>query len=108
MWKITIFFTRPLSLFFSNKGDCGSNIQLVEDNELLQDDQKISDELNTFFKNAVSNLNINENTHIINYGSSNLLDPVGKAICKFKFYSSILLIKSKLENQKLFLFNPIS
>ena len=53
-------------------------------------------------------MNINENTHIINYGSSNLLDPVGKAICKFKFYSSILLIKSKLENQKLFLFQPKS
>ena len=43
------FFGRQVSLFFSNKGDLGSNIQLDKDNELLQDDQKIADELNTCF-----------------------------------------------------------
>ena len=101
-------FWKTVKPFFSNKGDRGSNIQLVKDNELLQDDQKIADELNTFFKNAVSNLNINENTYIINYNSGNLSDPVDKAICKYKFHPSILLIKSKLENQKLFLFQLIS
>ena len=57
-------------------------MQLVEGNELLQDDQKIADELNTFFKNAVSNLNINENTYIRNPDSGNPSDPVDKAICK--------------------------
>ena len=58
-------FWRTVKPFFSNKGGRGSIIQLVEDNELLQDDQKIADKLYTFFKTAVSNLNINENTHII-------------------------------------------
>ena len=101
-------FWETVKPFFSNKGDHGSNLQLVKDNELLQDDQKIADELNTFFKNAVSNLNINENTYIINHNSGNLSDPVDKAICKYKFHPSILLIKSKLENQKLFSFQPIS
>ena len=47
-------FWKTVKPFFSNKGDRGSNIQLAKDNELLQDDQKITDELNTFFKNAVS------------------------------------------------------
>ena len=70
--------------------------------------KKIADELNTFLKNAVSNLNINENTYIINHNSSNFSDPVDKAICKYKFHPSILLFKSKLENQKLFSFQPIS
>ena len=79
-------FWKTVKPFFSNKGDRGSNIQLVKDNELLQDDQKIADELNTFFKNAGSNLNINENT-------GNLSDPVDKDICKYKFHPSILLIK---------------
>ena len=65
MWKITNFFKRLISLFFSNKGDHGSNIQLVEGNKLLQGDQKITEELNTFFKNAVSNLNINGNMYMI-------------------------------------------
>ena len=101
-------FWKTVKPFFSNKGDRGSNIQLVKDNELLQDDQKIADELNTFFKNAVSNLNINENTYIINHNSGNLSDPVDKTIRKYKVHQSILLIKSKLENQTLFSFQPIS
>ena len=45
---------------------------------------------------------------IINHDSSNLSDPVDKAICKYKFHPSILLNKSKLENQKLFSFQSIS
>ena len=101
-------FWKTVKPFFSNKGDRGSNIQLVKDNELLQDDQKIADELNTFFKNAVLNLDINENKYISNYDSGNLSDPVDKAICKYKFHPSILFIKSKLENQKLFSFQPVS
>ena len=84
MRKITNIFGRQFKPFFSNKGDHGSNIQLVEDNELLQDDQNIADELNTFFKNAVSNLSINENTYIINHDSGNLSDPIDKVICKYK------------------------
>ena len=55
LWKITNFFEKPLSFFFTTKGDHGSNIQLIESNEFLQNDQNIADELNTFFKNAVSN-----------------------------------------------------
>ena len=39
---------------------------------------------------------------------NNISDPVDKAICKYKFHPSILLIKSELENQKLFLFQTIS
>ena len=35
---------KALKPFFSNKGDHGSNMQLVEGNELLKDDQKIADE----------------------------------------------------------------
>ena len=101
-------FSKTVKPFFSNAGDRGSNIQLVEGNELLQDDQNIADELNTLLKNAASNLNINENTYIINHDSGNLLHPVDKAICKYKFYPSILLIKSKLKNQQIFSFQPIS
>ena len=86
-------FWKTVKPFLSNKGKRVSNIQLVEHNELLQDDEKISDELNTFFKNAVSNLNINENTYIINHDSGNFSDPVEKAICKYKFRPSSLLIK---------------
>ena len=33
-------FWKTVQPFLSNKGERGSNIQLVEDNELLQHDQK--------------------------------------------------------------------
>ena len=45
--------------------------------------------------------------YIINHDSDNPFDSVDKTICKYKF-SSILLIKIKLENQKPFSFQPIS
>ena len=73
---------------------------------MLQDDQKIADELSTY--NAVSNLNIIEDTYIINHNSGNLSDPVDKAICKYKFHPSILLFKRKFANQELFSFPSIS
>ena len=51
---------------------------------------------------------MNENTCIITHDSGNLSEPVVKVICKYKFHPSILLIKIKLQNQKLFSFQPIS
>ena len=86
-------FWKTVEPFVSNKGDHGSNIQLVEGYEILQ-----LNELNTFFKNKVSNLNIIENMYILNHVSGNLSDPFDKAICKYKFHPSILLIKIKLGN----------
>ena len=50
-----------MKTFFWNKGDLGPNIELVEKHELIQNDQEIANELNAFFKDTVSNLNINEN-----------------------------------------------
>ena len=46
--------------------------------------------------------------YITNLNSGELSDPADKAICKYKFHPSILLIKSKLQNQKLFWFQPKS
>ena len=42
------------------------NIKLVEGDKLLQDDSDVTEELNNFFKEAVSTLDINENFYIIN------------------------------------------
>ena len=53
-------------MFLLYKGSSASNIKLVEKDEILQGDKKIAEELNTFFKNAVSALDINENSSIIN------------------------------------------
>ena len=53
-------FWKTIKPFFSNKGNYGLQIKLVEKDEVLQDDDLITKELNKFFKNAVSILNIKE------------------------------------------------
>ena len=72
---------------------------------MLQNDQKIADELNTFFKSTVSNLEINENPYNINQVSDDTLDPVEKCINKYQFHPSILLIKNRIKVQNLFSFH---
>ena len=47
-------FWKTIKPFFSNKGSSGSNIKLVEKDEILQNDKKIPEELNTLIENAVS------------------------------------------------------
>ena len=74
---------------------------------MLQNDQKIADELNTFFKSTVSNLEINENPYNINQVSDDTLDPVEKCINKYQFHPSILLIKNRIKVQNLFSFHAI-
>ena len=54
--------------------------------------------MNNFFKNAVSTLDIKENSFIINHDNSHITDPVEKAIEKYKFHPSILLIKEKTKS----------
>ena len=56
--------------FFSNKGDLGPNIKKKE---LIQNGQEIANELNTLFKDTVSNLNINENPYILNQVSDDMM-----------------------------------
>ena len=44
-------------------GNYRSRIKLVEKDEVLQDDDLIAKELNKFFKNSVSTLNIKDNRY---------------------------------------------
>ena len=59
---------------FSNKNDNGTNIELAEGDENLNDDEKITEELNNFFQNAVSNLKL-MNNDISNVGSPHTFPP---------------------------------
>ena len=73
----------------------------------MQDDDQIAKELNKFFKNAVSTLNIKENRFITNRSSDGITDPVYNAIDKYKFYPSILLIQKHLKNHDIFAFKTV-
>ena len=97
-------FWKTIKPFFSNKGNYGSQIKLVEKDEVLQDDDLIAKELNKFFKNAVSTLNIKKNSFITNRSLDGIRDPTDKAIDKYKFNLSILLIQKHLKNHDVFSF----
>ena len=100
-------FWKTIKPFFSSKGNYGSQIKLVEKDEVLQDDDLIAKELNKCFKNAVSTLNIKENRFITNRSSDGITDPVDKAIDKYKFHPSILLIQKHLKNYDIFSFKTV-
>ena len=102
------FFLKTVKPFFSNKESHRGNIKLVEGNKLQQDDSEVAEELSNSFKEAVSTLDINENSYIINPDPINISDPIGKAISKYKFYPSILLINDKIVTQDKASFKPIS
>ena len=84
MWKNKLFW-KTVKPFHSNKESHRGNTKLVQGDKLLQD---VSEELNNFFKEAVSTLDINENSYIINLNTINIPDPIEKAIDKYKFHPS--------------------
>ena len=56
-------FWKPVKPFFCDKGNYGTNIKLVDEEEVLQNDNEIAENLNEFFKNAVSTLGITETSY---------------------------------------------
>ena len=94
--------------FFPDKGNYGANTKLVEGEQVLQNDSEITEKLNEFFKNAVSNLGITENSLAINEEYKNISDPVERAIVKFESHPNISLIKNKITNRNNFKFEPVS
>ena len=55
----------------------------------------------------MSTLNIKENRFITNRSSDGITDPVDKAIDKYKFHPSILLIQRHLKNHDIFSFKTV-
>ena len=100
-------FWKTIKPFFSNKGNYGSQVKLVEKDEVLQDDELIAKELNNFFKNAESTWNIKENSFITNRSSGGMTDPIDKAIDKYKFHPSTLLIQKHVKNEMFFSFKTV-
>ena len=103
----TRLFWKTVKPFFSNKDCFRKTIKLVEDNEVIQTDKDVAETLNCFFQNAVSNLEITENSLILNKNYIGILDPIEKAVVKYGKHPSILTIKNRILNNETFSFVPI-
>ena len=83
------------------------NIKLTDKDEIIQNDEKVVETLNSFFENAVSSLKLNQNSFAINNEHKNIQDPIEKIIVKNQFPPNILIIKNKIENTNTFGFKHI-
>ena len=92
-------FQKIIKPLFSNKGNYGNKIKLVENEEIIDDDTNVPEKLNSFFKTALASLDIPANPYTVeNVG--NMSDPVQKAIKNSNFIQAFCL--SKIEPTKTF------
>ena len=74
-------FWKVIKPFFSDKVTTRETIALIEGNEICDKDDKVAHIFNTFFSNAVSNLEIK---HVVKFNHpSDEPDPIVKAIIKY-------------------------
>ena len=97
-------FWKNINRLFSEKVQVGSNITLVSENQIISEDKEVAETLNNFFKNAVSNLGIEENTGFTQ-STEGITDPIDIAIHKFKEHPSIVKIKEVVGDTTLYNFN---
>ena len=84
---------------------CSQNITLIENNVIIDDYKVISESVNDFFINVVTNLNIENNSNFVNNNIEEV-NPVLKAIRKYENHPSILKIKEAINELEHFTFHP--
>ena len=77
---------------FSSNEQNGKKITLVHENEIVSRDEEVSEKFNSFFRNAVTSLEIQENKFLLS-DTSGINDPIEIALKKYKVHASILKIK---------------
>ena len=98
-------FWKTVKPLFTDKG-MNRKIILVEDDEIISENEQISESLNNFFADAVINLNIPQyEDRTSNTKSSDYLVP--RAILKHKSHPSVKLIKTNSQNNVNFRFQEI-
>ena len=98
-------FWKTVKPFFSDKVTSFLQITLVENDEIISDESKVTNSFSKFFDNAVQSLGIKTNEYSNdNYGLKN---PVETAIKKYEQHPSILL-KKILQTMKAFISYQLS
>ena len=92
-------FWRIIKLLLSDKVKSSDKITLVERGEIINENGKNAEILNTFFSNAAKNLKIPacQDTDTL---ANNISHPILKAITKFRNHPSIIVIKDFNKNSR--------
>ena len=99
-------FWKNVKPMFSDKKTSNININLVENNDVISDDNKIDDCFKNFFENTVKTLNIDMDPNILSKSSHE--DMILYNIEKFKKHPSIIKIKEVTNLGRTFTFNFIT
>ena len=89
-------FWKTIKPFFTDKGVNHDNITLVENEETVSD-KEISETLNNFFSEVVTNLNLPQ-YHDPTVNVDDIEDPVARTVEKYKNHPSTRLIKENYRN----------
>ena len=100
-------FWKTVKPLFSNKSTSHDKITLIENNEVISDNKEISEILNNFFSNIVMELDINENSNLLNEVDPEM-DPLQKSTLKYQNHPSIVTIRSHINNNSTFSFTEIT
>ena len=101
-------FWKTVKPFLSDKSMSNEKITLIENEEIITEDLKIAEILNSYFSNIVANLNIRDFSHPSQIKEPDLNDPILNAINHYKYHPSIIAINNFWQNSKEFSFSLLS
>ena len=90
-------FWKTIKPFFTDKDVNHDNITFVENEETVSDNKEISETLNNFFSEVVTNLNLPQ-YHDPTVNVYDVEDPLARTVEKYKNHPSIRLIKENYRN----------
>ena len=99
-------FWKTVKPMFSDKHVSNNKITLLEGDEIISRDKEVAETFNSFFTNAVNNLNIEgyETEYCLNPN----LDKISNITQKFINHPSILKIKDKVKTEVKFHFSTVT
>ena len=99
-------FWKNIKPLFSDKNPTNSKITLIEDKEIVSDNRKCAEPLNTFFSDSIVKLKIDRELHT--ESAVNIKKPVAKATKRYKNHPSILKLNENASGIGKFNFQPIN
>ena len=100
-------FWKTVKPILSDKGINNRKIILKSNENIITEDEEVANSMNLFFENAVSSLNIKENSLLLSQ-CKHLENPIEKIIKKYEVHPSILTIKENVNVINSFEFSKIS
>ena len=99
-------FWSTVKPFFSDKSNRSKSITLIDGENIISNEKKVAETMNSFFSNAVKNLKIKgfKPDDVVNED----LDNISKIISKFKNHPSIIKIKQNIQINEIFSFSSSS